>query len=208
MKKTSTTETNTKDRIFMAAAKLFATHGYERVSIRAICDEVGVGKPTLYYYFKDKETLLEALVDYSKELADALAAEFVRPEQTFEENMLGVIKVSQMFAKRYPYFVRFFTVLNLLALPERIREKLIQFHVNRFERIKTFFESGQKLGYIPADLDVDLLVISFIGSINQMVILEIYHPSRFSFNDQNARKFFELWKNRIFSQPNNGGQHA
>ena len=52
---------DTKENIMTCAIKLFANCGYDAVGIREIVDNAGVTKPTLYYYFKSKMGLLEAI---------------------------------------------------------------------------------------------------------------------------------------------------
>lgn len=54
---------NTEARILMAAANLFASKGYAGTAVREIVDAAGVTKPTLYYYFKNKEDLYRKLMD-------------------------------------------------------------------------------------------------------------------------------------------------
>ena len=52
---------DTKENIMTCAIKLFANRGYDAVGIQEIVDNAGVTKPTLYYYFKSKMGLLEAI---------------------------------------------------------------------------------------------------------------------------------------------------
>ena len=51
-------------RIIKAAAALLAKSVDGEVSTREICDAAGVTAPTLYHYFRDKESLLRAVVDF------------------------------------------------------------------------------------------------------------------------------------------------
>ena len=48
--------------IARVAARLFAQHGYDATSVREIVEAAGVAKPTLYYYFRSKEGLAQALL--------------------------------------------------------------------------------------------------------------------------------------------------
>jgi TetR/AcrR family transcriptional regulator len=48
--------------IARSAAKLFAERGYDATSVREIVEAAGVAKPTLYYYFRSKEGLAQALL--------------------------------------------------------------------------------------------------------------------------------------------------
>lgn len=86
--------TNSKDIILSTAVSLFARKGYEGVGVQEICTSAGITKPTLYYFFKNKQGLLEAVAeskgmelfrrlkdalvyrhDFIKGLTDALTAE-------------------------------------------------------------------------------------------------------------------------------------
>ena len=49
-------------QIARTAARLFAQHGYDATSVRMIVEAAGVTKPTLYYHFKSKEGLAQALL--------------------------------------------------------------------------------------------------------------------------------------------------
>lgn len=51
----------TKKAILSAAGKLFASIGYDSVSIREIAKQANCSHTTIYLYFKDKESLLHQL---------------------------------------------------------------------------------------------------------------------------------------------------
>ena len=52
----------TKERIMDVALHMFSERGYEAVSIRDICGEVGIKESTLYYHFKNKMDILDSLI--------------------------------------------------------------------------------------------------------------------------------------------------
>ena len=52
-----------KNEILDAAEELFATKGYEQTSTGDILDRVGIARGTLYYHFKSKEDILDALIE-------------------------------------------------------------------------------------------------------------------------------------------------
>lgn len=51
----------TKRSILAAAGLLFASRGYDSVTMREIAKEAGCSHTTIYIYFKDKEALLQQL---------------------------------------------------------------------------------------------------------------------------------------------------
>ncbi len=54
---------STRDKIMDVALNMFSERGYEAVSIRDICGEVGIKESTLYYHFKNKKDILDSLVE-------------------------------------------------------------------------------------------------------------------------------------------------
>ena len=54
-------ETQSKEMILKAAAELFKEKGFANVSVREICSAAGVSLPMIYYYFKDKRGLFQAV---------------------------------------------------------------------------------------------------------------------------------------------------
>lgn len=52
----------TAQRVRAAALELFVRQGYEHASLREIADRVGITKASLYYHYRSKQALLEAVV--------------------------------------------------------------------------------------------------------------------------------------------------
>ncbi len=52
-----------KAEIILAARRLFQTRDYEKTTMQDVMDELGIAKGTIYYYFKSKEDLLDAVID-------------------------------------------------------------------------------------------------------------------------------------------------
>jgi len=69
---------NQEQRILEVAKELFTQRGFSNVAVRDICKAADVTPPTLYYYFKNKEALFDAVVrksvsmtEFISKLADA-----------------------------------------------------------------------------------------------------------------------------------------
>ena len=52
-----------KNEILDAAARLFMEKGFDRTSANDILAAVGIAKGTLYYHFKSKEDIMDALIE-------------------------------------------------------------------------------------------------------------------------------------------------
>ena len=53
---------NTKENIVRTALALFLQKGYERTSLTDIAREVGISKPAIYHYFKNKDELIHEVL--------------------------------------------------------------------------------------------------------------------------------------------------
>ena len=51
----------TREKILQVAEKLFSEFGYDAASIDSISKLAGINKATIYYHFKDKQSILHAL---------------------------------------------------------------------------------------------------------------------------------------------------
>ena len=63
---------NTREKIMDVALHMFSERGYEAVSIRDICGEVGIKESTLYYHFKNKKDILDSLIEKFRAHIDGL----------------------------------------------------------------------------------------------------------------------------------------
>ncbi len=52
-----------RNEILDVAEELFVTRGYDRTSTGDILDRVGIARGTLYYHFRSKEDILNAMID-------------------------------------------------------------------------------------------------------------------------------------------------
>lgn len=86
-----------RQEIIDIAAELFQENGYDRTSVSMISDRLGGSKATLYGYFRSKEELLHAVLDYDvTEQADRLTQEFLGAKDLRD----GLIKLGIAYMTR------------------------------------------------------------------------------------------------------------
>jgi TetR/AcrR family transcriptional regulator, cholesterol catabolism regulator len=85
-----------KAEIIEAARKLFLEAGYEATPVGAIATAAGVAVNTIYWYFKDKDELLLAVLD---ELFQESVAEFMTvARRPLSEQLLWLVNKLQSFS--------------------------------------------------------------------------------------------------------------
>ncbi|WEK55539.1 MAG: TetR/AcrR family transcriptional regulator [Candidatus Cohnella colombiensis] len=86
----------TKRSILQAAGELFASRGYDGVTMREIAKEAKCSHTTIYIYFKDKEALLQQLALPSIELLQIEMSEIKKQIDQPEEQL---IRMSMLFIR-------------------------------------------------------------------------------------------------------------
>ncbi len=72
---------DTRARILLEAAMLFADRGFDSPSVREICEAAGVSKPMLYYHFDSKSGLIAAVLTTLHSDFEALITELFDPAE-------------------------------------------------------------------------------------------------------------------------------
>ncbi|MBK5267388.1 MAG: TetR/AcrR family transcriptional regulator [Acidimicrobiia bacterium] len=85
----------TRAQVLEEAERLFGEYGYEQVSLGDVAGAVGIGRTTLYDYFRDKEDLLATLVE---EILPATIERMVRelPERLSWRDRLAALSVAMV----------------------------------------------------------------------------------------------------------------
>ena len=148
---------DTKSRIMDVAVHMFSERGYEAVSIRDICGEVGIKESSLYYHFRNKQDILDSLFARFEEHVNSLLDILHSPDAWNSSQSPSFEWIDTYFFDRYlldPFCNR----MMRLMLIEQMHNREIQQKYNRwlFEepyRIEmTVFETLSQFGIMSADL--------------------------------------------------------
>ncbi|HEX4220039.1 MAG TPA: TetR/AcrR family transcriptional regulator [Acidimicrobiales bacterium] len=78
-----------RQRVLKAAAEIFSRRGYRGTTMTEIADEVGLRKPSLYHYFRNKEELLvhlyEGVIDEGVSAAREIVASAPTPREALRQ---------------------------------------------------------------------------------------------------------------------------
>src|SRR6476660_2933758 len=100
---------NTRERLLIAARRVFARHGFHGASVEEIASEAGFSTGALYSNFDGKQDLFLALMEreideHARELADA-----VRASPSVAERATGGARQWMRMIEREPEVVLLFT---------------------------------------------------------------------------------------------------
>ncbi len=158
--------------ILNCALRLFASQGYDSVGVQKICEEAGITKPTLYYYFKSKHGLLDTLLsDYFQTLY-----QMVESAATYHGDLSlslsGVTTAYFSFAKEHAAFYRLQLSLYF-APPQHEAHKLAAgFQERQFRLVKNLF-LGAIHDYLNLKGREDYATATFIGLVDHWISLAL-----------------------------------
>jgi AcrR family transcriptional regulator len=151
------TEHPNAERILQDGWELFQQKGYLGVSMDELCARCGITKPTLYYYFKNKENLF---VEVLLRRLQGFRAVIEQPG-SLQDNLERIaIVILDSFKTDYAYLVRDLAHIKLPENERRVREA---FSSELFGPMIALMQSAVEAGQISGD--GRFLAHLFMGSI-------------------------------------------
>lgn len=152
----------TKKAILAAAMELFSIHGFEKTSISQLAKTAGVGKGTVYSYFKNKHELLLAFCEDELEYIHEQLAAKTNAEAPVIEQLLTIFFAEFEYVTRHPEFGRLY--MQEIVFPKKQDQATNHEKDNKFfELIFPILERGQQSGEIRSDLELLHLCGHFYG---------------------------------------------
>ena len=160
---------DTKERILLAALRLFANDGYEAVSVSEIAGELGITKGALYKHYKNKKDIFDSIVKRMEEMDFERAVEYEMPEEAtcdaadkYKDMPLDKIKKYAIAQFRHWTEEEFSSLFRKMLTVEqyRSREMLAMYHQylgnGPLDYMKDIFE-----GMAENELEAEQLAIEF-----------------------------------------------
>lgn len=190
-------KSDTKNKIFQAAAELFSRDGFHNVSVREICEAADVTKPVLYYYFKDKENLLFELVKDTQDVIDKLKVQYIYPKSDFIDILKGVATIYSAFFENYPHLIKFSAFLQFMYVPPHVREFRLKIANEGFGELIKIFKKAQLNGLIESDNSAEMIMQTFVGPIILIVSRALFNEQDIPLFRQNINDFVDYWINKF-----------
>ncbi|MCL2185186.1 MAG: TetR/AcrR family transcriptional regulator [Treponema sp.] len=198
-----------KQTIMDKALTLFSAKGYEGVPVSELTEAAGITKPTLYYYFKSKEGLFDAVCKMYYEKLNKLITETAiynpNPKNYNEDIILTLTKVTNTyftFAKKNEAFFRITLVNFSMPSSSEIFKIAEKYHFTQFEIIDDMFKNMAKAhGNLKGKSKT--LTWSFIGTINSYIGLYFSNTAKqnsaMQLNEKTIKELVHQFMHGIFS---------
>ncbi len=162
-----------KEAIIRESTRLFLANGFRGTSVKEITEAAGIGRGTLYWYFKSKdEILITIFKKFEAELLDRLSEAVRQCKGDFTAKYRLFHKYSTEFARENRNLsLAFNTLLNEMSGTNTKAEKVAKAVYKKFHRIvEGMLEEGKRDGSVNRDVDSALYAHAVIACHTGMLV--------------------------------------
>ena len=163
-------------QIIEAAEKLFAAKGFNGTSVRDIAETADVNLAMISYYFGSKEKLFEAMFAYRSEFFK------LQLESMVQNRELGPMEKMHQLIDQYiekltnqQCFHRIMVREQMMNNNEFITAQIHGLKIRNQALINQLINEGQEKGVFKNDVDIQLLMMTMIGTVSQLVTTQHFY---------------------------------
>ncbi len=193
---------NSKDKISLAALKIFLQKGYDATSISDVVTECKITKGGIYHHFKNKEELFIDAIDYLferfEELERSMYSESTNLKQILQtyfgslsniSEVLGAITGSENIDVNNFYML----MTNAFIKFPQIREKHGKLHLKNQEILVEILTKAQHEGQIKDDIDCETMAF-MINALAEGTMIYHIMTDEIDLKEKGEKIFQNLWK--------------
>lgn len=161
--------------ILTSARTLFRDKGFHYTKMEEIAAAAGVGKGTLYEYFKNKQDIFdESCIEYVDLMIDSV--KFIsNMDNTFKEKLLilfnGKLKMESEITNM--------TIDNILSNKNIISEKTVKTIIGKISEMYRFIsvivEQGKEEGVVLKSIQSEIIACMIVGSMSEYFRLKLHN---------------------------------
>jgi len=157
-------------KIIKSAAKIFSLHGYEKAKVEDIASDAGVGKGTVYLYFKSKREIFETGIEYFAKRRVRKLKKLLQKYQDPRKKLNIILNLSIRFAQKNKEMF-FMNYASLISTDDHIDRKIAyEFFIGYLSIIEEIIIEGmEKRVFKKCDEKVVALAIVLTQDISNLV---------------------------------------
>jgi len=183
-RKTKEDALETRSQLLDAAEKVFFEKGFGQTSLLDIAEAADLTRGAIYWHFKNKADLFEAMADRVRLPLESLVEACAEPEETdplgkLREFWIQTLReITRSPRKRRVLTILFFKCeLNSEAKPLEIRRQ--SGHIEYVQQIEQCLQNAVKKGQLPANLYIQQAVIANHALLAGLISNWLFLPASF-----------------------------
>ena len=160
-----------KQQIAQAALSLVSIHGLKGLSIAGIANRVGLVPSAVYRHFKNKDQVIEAILDLIRERLLANVQMVI--EKTLEplERLRRLLQLHMQLIGANHGILRLVFSEEVMNGPPARKARVQAIIATYLRAVAEIVRQGQKEGVIQAGLEANSVAVAFLGMIQPAAIL-------------------------------------
>lgn len=184
MRKTKEEAQKTRLHLLNAALEVFWRNGVTRSSLQEIATEAGVTRGALYWHFKNKEDLFEALFEqkyatFWQQMDDESLESAEDVWAHLRGSLHNLILLLESDVHQYKLCDVMMNKCERTPNNQTITELAMRYHQSSRHQIHRALQLSQQQGRLPAHVDVDLAVIFVESQLVGVLKMWVSEPKRF-----------------------------
>lgn len=157
-----------RENIINAATKVFSQYGFKKTSMDDIARALRMGKSSIYYYFKGKEEIFQAVVDREADLLRLKVKEILESKLPVTEKLRSYVKMRMDLIKQLSNYMEILKNDDLmnLELTEKFRKK---YDDEEITIVRQILEEGLSNGKFKVK-DLNLSAIAIVTAMKGLEI--------------------------------------
>jgi AcrR family transcriptional regulator len=166
---------NKRSQIIEAAAKVFATKGYNRTIIADIATEAGIGKGTIYEYFLSKEELFFAVFQWFVEMTEAEAKVSISALGGSASERLRALNDALLrpwldMLDMYSLVMEFWSASASSAMRRRFKLAFKEGYSDFRQIVSALIRDGIETGEFQAEVDSESVAAALVGTWDALLL--------------------------------------
>lgn len=197
----------TKEKIAETALKLFLEKGFYNVSMQDVATEVGISKPAIYHHFKNKDEVIEGVMNTFSEKTKAMMKDYYSNTNDYEKSL-----------ETYFYLIPTFKNIEEILLDEKkceikhtfnefllsisrynlkFKKRISKDIIGAIDKKVKINKKAQREGIIRENIDPRTLALMIHAIVEGLSFIYEIIPD--DDMEENIKKVFELFWNLIKS---------
>jgi len=157
-----------------AAARVFAREGFRGARIADVATEAGLGKGTVYEYFRSKEELFFAVFEWSSRRMESEIAATVETLESAGVRLLALgreaVRQGVENLELYGLTLEFWAAAGTGVCEGRFREAFKELYRELRALVQGIIEDGQARGELRQDVPAEHVAGTLVGALDALVL--------------------------------------
>lgn len=181
VRKTREEALETREKLLDAAAQVFCEKGVTSTSLDDIARAVGMTRGAIYWHFRNKYDLMEALWERTKmpldeAWADCCAKSDCDPLGRIRENAIAMLERAVNDENTRRVYNIFFHKCECVEESEPMLARVLDSRKECAPKLEAFFRAAIEIGQLPKGLDPIVAMTGFFSYLDGLIYNSFLHP--------------------------------